>query len=71
MERDKRRKREKVQPEATQRSMTDRQNPALAIMTSQSVRMATSIQSYQTLFFIIDNTNYAHLLIFFCKPISE
>lgn len=34
-------------------------------MTIQSVRMATNIQSYQNRFFIIENTDYAHLLVFF------
>ncbi|AEI45188.1 hypothetical protein KNP414_06669 [Paenibacillus mucilaginosus KNP414] len=43
-------------------------------MTSQKVRIAKAIQSYQNHFFIIDNTDYMHLLLlyfFVGKPFQE
>lgn len=37
----------------------------LIITNSQNVRTDTNIQSYQNHFFITENIDYAHLLVFF------
>lgn len=39
-------------------------NPAVKITTSQNVRIAKTIQSYQNHFFMMDNTECMHLLYF-------